>query len=213
MAAWCALLIGVKRARSSGKLFWVATVLAAAGVLLPWLKGPERLPRAYAEAAEELKVATRTVLGPGDFLWVDATEVGASMRDPLAGANVWKLFGELRSKDGEGGGRGDRHGAELLARPEYFAAGAYVLALSPLVVLLLSFLGARGLRGSPWVWVSGLLLVGIYCLGRWRVAATEGARAAAGIEIGLGAWLTMLAAMVAGLAFLLRWWFPKAKWI
>ncbi len=208
-----ALLVRVRRARFSGKVFWVATGLAAAGLLLPWLKGPDRLPRAYAEAAEGLRVGTRTVLGPGDFLWVDMAELAPSLRDPLAGASVWTLFWELRGKRGVGEPSGARHGAELLARPDYFPAGAYVLAISPIVVVALSFLGARGLRGSPWVWMAGLVLMGIYGAGRWRVAATEGARAAAGIEVGLGAWLTLLAALVAGACMLLRWWFPRAKWI
>lgn len=182
-------------------------------MVLPWVKGPERLPRAYLEAADELGVGTRTVLGPGDFLWLDMRGAGASMREPLSGSNIWRLFSELNSRDGAGASSGARHAAQLLARPEHLAAGAFVLVLSPVVVCLLSFLGARGLRGSPWAWLSGLLLVGIYCLGRWRVAATEGARAAVEIDIGLGAWVTMLAALLAGLAFLLRWWFPKAKWI
>jgi hypothetical protein len=31
--------------------------------------------------------------------------------------------------------------------------------------------------------------------------------------MGPGPWLTMLAALVAGLLFLARWYFPKVKWL
>ncbi len=209
----CALLIRVKRARSSGRVFWVATILAAGGVFLPWISGPERLPHAYAEAAEELRVGTRTVLGPGDFLWFKSSDLGAALGNPFSGANVWGLFAGLRSGDGRGRDDAACHGAGLLVRPDRFAGGIYALVLLPAAVLVMAFLGARDLRGSPWAWMAAILLLGIYGLGRWRVAATEGARAAAGIEIGLGAWLTLLAALLAGLAFLARACFPKARWI
>lgn len=190
----------------------MAVGFAIGGLVLPWLRGPERLPRAYAEAAEELGRGTRTELGPGDFLWVSPAEVGASFREPLSGAWVWSLCSAMLA-GGAGGDDAVRHGAELLARPDCFSGGAYALALCPVVVLVLAYLGARGLRGNPWVWICGFVLIGIYGLGRWRVAATAAARAAAEIEMGPGPWLTMLAALVAGLLFLARWYFPKVKWL
>lgn len=203
----------MRHAHPSRTILWVAVVFAATGLIAPWLRGPEQLPRAYVEAAEGLDAGTRTVLGPGDFLWLDYGALAGAFKDPLSGANVWRLFMGLRLARTHNRSPAEIHGAELLVKPDNFGAGAYVLIAAPIMVLALSFLGTRRSRGNSWLFVGAVVMLGIYGLGRWRVAATEGARAAAGIEIGPGAWLTMLAALLTGVIFILRWFFPKAKWL
>lgn len=202
----------MRRAHPTRTALWVAAVISAGGLLMPWLRGPEQLPRAYVEAAEELGSGTRTVLGPADFLWLDFSQLAEAMQDPFSGANLWTLFVGLRSSR-ERPSAAEAHGAELLVRSDLHPAGAYVLLLCPMLVLGLSLLGTRDMRGSSWMGLAAVLTLAIYCLGRWRIAATEGARAAAAIEIGLGVWFTLFAALVAGIAFLMRWFFPKTKWL
>lgn len=186
-------------------VFVMAAVLGGAGCVLPWVRTAGSPGHDRIEAAEEIMSATRPNLDPVDFLWFDGGEVASAAAEPLGGANVWQIALSERGVTAYAG--------DVLSRPAGRAFGKYALALAPVAVLVLAFLGTRGLpRGMPGKFAGGALLL-VYALIRWRIAATEGARVVADIQIGLGAWLTALAALVAALVFFAREAFPKAKWL
>lgn len=204
---------GVKKSRVSGKLFWVAVGLAAAGCVLPWVKTPAMLVRERFEAAGEILRGTQQKLGPQDFLWVDGGQTAPALEQPFDGATVWHLAFANDAPRGTGGISGAAYAAMLLGWPDAEVGGPLLLLVAPLGVLILSAAAIRGyLRQGAACNLAGMALLAVYVLIRWRIAVTEGARVAAGIQIGIGLWLTALAALLGALLFFARAAFPKARW-
>ncbi|MBX7157242.1 MAG: hypothetical protein K1X66_02480 [Verrucomicrobiae bacterium] len=195
--------------RASNWILIGLSVLSLAAFFLPWVKLKQSWDPALGRLADSLQEETEAKVEWQDFVGLDEFQREALFQNGWQSISGGQIFHDLRQSSSTA--PPSRYFVDQMIGKGNFPERAYFVALFamlPALIVLLMIVFWR--RPRTFVY-AGVGMFCFYLLVRWKVAVTEGARFAVGMQVGAGFWLISYSILGVALLLWVRAAFPKSK--
>ena len=193
---------------SNGVLIFLA-ILSCAAFFLPWVKLKNAWNPSMKSLADSLQEQTETKLEWSDFIGLDEFEREAILNRTWQSLSGYELFMDLRQNSSTT--EASRYFISQFLGGSIFPEKAYLLVLFSLLPGILSGLIIMVWKRPRTLVYAGVGLLLFYLSLRWKIAMTEGALLAVGMQVGIGFWLIIYSLLILALLLLGRAAFPQSK--
>jgi hypothetical protein len=195
--------------RFSNGILILLAVLSCAAFFLPWVTLKQPWDPALKKIAISLQEATEARVEWQDFIWLDEFQREALFEREGQSLTGARIFQDLREDSATA--PPSHYFVDQMIGEGTFPERAYFVALFAVLPALFSLGLILFWRRPRTLVYIGIGMFCFYLVVRWKIAMTEGARFAVGMQVGIGFWLITYVFLFVALLFWVRAAFPKSK--